>query len=187
MAVMRKPGSGQGILETLADTKKTRREQKKKKQDKELAFPDSSWLVGADGFEVVEQGTLLRAIPKRWRHIYNKAASRLKVLSAGVALGERKGRDIVPAPSLALSQALNADAFPRVELDYLQAVSYLRKEAITLPPDTKRGFVVVTFRGVPLGFVKNIGSRANNLYPAEWKIKSTYTPQEQHILDIDIK
>ena len=109
------------------------------------------------------------------------------MLSAGVALGERKGRDIVPAPSLALSQALNADAFPRVELDYLQAVSYLRKEAITLPPDTKRGFVVVTFRGVPLGFVKNIGSRANNLYPAEWKIKSTYTPQEQHILDIDIK
>ena len=187
MAVMRKPGSGQDILETLADTKKTRREQKKKKQDKELAFPDSSWLVGADGFEVVEQGTLLRAIPKRWCHIYNKAASRLKVLSAGVALGERKGRDIVPAPSLALSQALNADAFPRVELDYLQAVSYLRKEAITLPPDTKRGFVVVTFRGVPLGFVKNIGSRANNLYPAEWKIKSTYTPQEQHILDIDIK
>jgi hypothetical protein len=29
-----------------------------------------------------------------------------------------------------------------------------------------------------LGPVKNIGNRANNLYPKEWRIKSTHVPQQ---------
>ena len=65
-----------------------------------------------------------------------------------------------------------------VELTYQQAIAYLRHEALTLPDDTPRGLVTVCFQGFPLGLVKNIGTRANNLYPKEWKIKTTYVPQE---------
>ena len=43
---------------------------------------------------------------------------------------------------------------------------------------TPRGYVLVEFNGVPLGFEKNIGNRANNLYPAEWKVKSSHVPDE---------
>ncbi len=64
--------------------------------------------------------------------------------------------------------------YPRAELSYPQAISYLRHEALTLPPDTPRGLVTVCFLGHPLGLVKNIGQRANNLYPKEWKIKTTH-------------
>ena len=59
-----------------------------------------------------------------------------------------------------------------VELDYKSAIAYLRHEALILPADTPRGIVNVTFMGHALGQVKNIGSRANNLYPKEWKIKT---------------
>ena len=45
-----------------------------------------------------------------------------------------------------------------------------------LPPDTPRGIIDVSYRGHVLGHVKNIGNRANNLYPKEWRIKSTYVP-----------
>ncbi len=65
-----------------------------------------------------------------------------------------------------------------VALSYPQAIAYLRGEAIILPPDTPKGIITVTFEGFPLGPVKNIGSRANNLYPKEWRIKSTYIPKE---------
>ena len=65
-----------------------------------------------------------------------------------------------------------------VELTYAQAMAYLRHEAITLPPDTPRGLVNVSFMGHPLGLVKNIGNRANNLYPKEWRIKTTHVPQD---------
>ena len=67
---------------------------------------------------------------------------------------------------------------PRVELTYQQAIAYLRHEALVLPPDTPRGLVEVCFMGHGLGMVKNLGTRANNLYPKEWRIKTTHVPQE---------
>ena len=66
-----------------------------------------------------------------------------------------------------------ADA-PRIEIARPQAISYLRREAITLPPDTPRGIVMLTYEGNALGLAKNIGNRANNLYPKEWRIRTTY-------------
>ena len=65
-----------------------------------------------------------------------------------------------------------------VEITYQQAIAYLRHEALILPDDTPRGLVNVCFMGHPLGLVKNIGTRANNLYPKEWKIKTTHIPTE---------
>ena len=66
----------------------------------------------------------------------------------------------------------------RLNLPYQQAIAYLRHEALVLPEDTPRGLVTVCFLGHPLGLVKNIGSRANNLYPKEWKIKTTHIPND---------
>ena len=66
----------------------------------------------------------------------------------------------------------------QVELPYQQAIAYLRGEALVLPEETPRGIVEVTFMGHTLGQMKNIGSRANNLYPKAWRIKTTHIPNE---------
>ena len=66
----------------------------------------------------------------------------------------------------------------RLDLSYQQAIAYLRGEALVLPEQTPRGMVEVSFMGHPLGPVKNIGSRANNLYPKEWRIRTTHIPTE---------
>lgn len=92
-------------------------------------------------------------------------------MSAGVEIGEIKGKDLIPAHALAMSTAM-AHTFPEVELPEEDALLYLSKEAVTLPADTPRGYVVATYQGRPLGFLKNIGNRANNLYPAEWRIRA---------------
>lgn len=66
----------------------------------------------------------------------------------------------------------------KVEVNYQQAMTYLRHEAITLGADVPRGMVGICFEGHLLGLAKNIGNRANNLYPKEWKIRTTYIPNE---------
>ena len=71
-----------------------------------------------------------------------------------------------------------------VSLDYAEAIGYLRKEAVTLPPDTPCGIVLLTYGGHPIGFAKNIGRRANNLYPQEWRIRSTHIPDEKTITQL---
>ena len=85
----------------------------------------------------------------------------LKVLDPGILL---------PPSSLLPS--------PKVDVDYATALKYLRGEALVLPADTPRGIVTITYQGQPLGPAKNIGNRANNLYPKAWRIKSTHLPSE---------
>ena len=85
-----------------------------------------------------------------------------------------------PTRSLSLF-TLHSSLFTQ-EIDYPTALRYLRREAIVLPPDAPLGIVTVSYQGIPLGQCKNIGSRANNLYPKEWRIKSTHTPDYEAIL-----
>ena len=66
-----------------------------------------------------------------------------------------------------------------IDLSYAEALKYLRGEALVLPPDTPRGLITITYKGVSLGPVKNIGNRANNLYPKPWRIKTTHLPTEE--------
>ena len=67
---------------------------------------------------------------------------------------------------------------PHVELSYQQAMAYLRGEALQLSEETPRGEVEVSFMGQSLGLAKNIGTRANNLYPKPWRIKTTHIPND---------
>ena len=74
---------------------------------------------------------------------------------------------------------------PRINIDYPEALKYLRGEALILPADTPRGIVNITYKGIVLGPAKNIGNRANNLYPKAWRIKTTHLPAEEvKIIDI---
>jgi NOL1/NOP2/fmu family ribosome biogenesis protein len=65
-----------------------------------------------------------------------------------------------------------------IDLSYQEAMKFLRGETLTFSPNTPRGIVEVCFKGHPLGTMKNIGTRANNLYPKEWRIKTTHIPTE---------
>lgn len=58
---------------------------------------------------------------------------------------------------------------PGVELDLQQALKYLHRDSLFLP-DAPLGMLVVRYRSHPLGFVKNLGSRCNNLYPKSRRI-----------------
>ena len=110
----------------------------------------------------------------------------LNVISSPPKLGGARGglnqRQTVPSFRPPLTPPNLGGETPRVDLPYEEALRYLRGEALVLPPDTPRGIVTVTYKGVPLGPVKNIGPRANNLYPKPWRIKSTHLPSEPPII-----
>ena len=101
-----------------------------------------------------------------------RGSGSLRVLSDGHPVGIQKGKNIIPAHAEALLINLPKDKYPFAELTKEDALKYLHHEAIVLSADVPKGFVIVTYQGYPLGFVKNIGNRANNLYPQEWKIRN---------------
>ena len=177
MAILKKEGeweAGSSAKENRKDKKKD----KKVAKGKGPEIPDG-WLKADTEWMPAESNETVYAIPGRWKDIYDQAEKNLKVLHAGVKLGTDKGKGLIPDQALALSTMLNKDHFPQVELSYEDAIRYLRKEAVNLPTDTPKGYVLVTYRQVPIGWEKNIGNRANNLYPQEWKIKSSHGTGEQ--------
>lgn len=176
MAVLRKHGEDCGVSEKKGGKKadKTRAGAKKHA----VTLKDNGWIDGFEDYNVRLCDGFYRAVHRWWSDIYDVADKRMRVIHAGITVGEVRGKDVVPAQSLLLSRAFRKEAFPCVELEHTEAVAFLRREAVPLPGSVPRGPVVMTYRGCPIGFQKNIGNRANNLYPAEWKIKSTYVPAD---------
>ena len=135
------------------------------------------WVEDADSYAFAVQGHTICATHKSLVDDIAWVQRYLHVLQSGLLIGETKGKDLVPNHSLAMSTALNAEAFACAEISYEQAVAYLRKETVTLDPSVHSGYVLLVYRGMPLGFVKNLGHRANNLYPTEWRIRSGRSPE----------
>ena len=83
----------------------------------------------------------------------------------------KKELPLVPVHAEALLVSTPKEKYSQAELSRDEALRYLHHESIVLDASIPRGYVVVNYQGHPLGFVKNIGNRANNLYPQEWKIR----------------
>ena len=80
------------------------------------------------------------------------------------------GKQMVTPPEHADAYAVNYfGPCPSVELTKEQAISYLCRDSLSLP-ESPAGYLRVTYCGLGLGFVKNIGTRANNLLPTSLRI-----------------
>ena len=130
------------------------------------------WLKPADGYEFFIRNDSVYALPSALADDMWQVGQELYALVPGIEVATLKGRDWVPAHALAMSMAVDSAAFNTVEVDRQQALAYLHCDAIRLD-DAPRGIVLLTYRNIPLGFAKNIGNRANNMYPQEWRIRNS--------------
>lgn len=118
--------------------------------------------VSRDGF--------VKVIPEEIFQDVRYVEDRLHVLSSGCAAGELKKGMLVPDADMALSVLFRKEAYPSCGLSLEDALSYLRGNQLVLR-DIPTGYAAVEYSGLPLGFVKNLGSRCNNLYPKGRRIR----------------
>jgi len=96
----------------------------------------------------------------------------LKIIRPGTELFREIKGEAVPEHGLAVSVLLKKNVIPSINLNYSQAVSYLRKEIVDMPQQEK-GWYVVSYEGCNIGLVKSTGSRLNNLLPVQFRIRMT--------------
>ena len=142
----------------------------------EMIMPENEFA--GSGVELTEFGNLLRAgtVPGegQWvgalvksaeaRAARNADISVLRPLRIAPLKGVQKGKDFVPDADYALSIDFCNDDYPLLEVDRHTALKYLHRDALVLP-EAAPGYNVITYMSHPLGFVKNIGNRCNNLLP----------------------
>lgn len=175
IAALRK--SGEMVSNNRSSGKGKRNKKDKRQKLKDLPQEFKNYLLNPEEYTFFDKEDSWFAFPLVHHEVFQEIVSATRLVSAGIYVGEMKGKDFIPQHSLAMSLDLNEEAFSCYEIDRETAIKYLRKEAMSFP-DLPKGYILLTYKKVPLGFVKNIGNRANNLYPNEWRIRSTYSQQK---------
>lgn len=160
IALVRKPGEGRvhELVRRIKDVKT------------QVADAVRGWLAEPDEWAIFADGDEVYARPKDLSADMEAVCKALDAIVPGLHVATVKGRDLVPAHELALSIALNPEAFAGYEGGKDQAIAYLQRQPVAIA-GVPKGYVLLTFGGYPLGFEKNLGNRANNLYPKNWRIR----------------
>ena len=131
---------------------------------------DSSFLrdfLPLENKSVLEWNNILFAVPQAFTSEIREIHQQLRIQKLGIELGTVIRGELQPDQSLAL--AIDCHFPGRIELSKEQALHYLKGETFDLPGE--RGYQLVTFQNVALGWIKHLGNRFNNLYPKEWRIR----------------
>lgn len=136
---------------------------------KEKGVNLDEWLLGSENYFAALYSDSVWAVPTKWGSEITSIISKLNVLYFGVEIGELYGRKFKPSHALALSTLLDREQIGVYDLSLEDALNYLRRQTIE-PYDMVDGYNLVGYQGVPIGWVKRIGNRTNNLYPKESRI-----------------
>ena len=129
-----------------------------------------SELLLNQSFSLLKFGENFLAWPTTLLSELDQLKANLRIVHAGIKVGEIIRECIIPAHELAVSTICNGSHFPQLELSLDQALGYLKRDDFQLGFKEK-GWNLLTYGNLPLGWAKNIGNRFNNIYPKEWRIR----------------
>ncbi|HRH50547.1 MAG TPA: RNA methyltransferase [Panacibacter sp.] len=127
-----------------------------------------NWIKNNEALFYFKQNENIIAIPEQWKQDAALLQKNLYLRKVGITVGAVKGKDLVPNHELALSMLMNEN-IQTVDASLEEALLYLKKKEIILENRTK-GWAVITYKQLALGWVKVLHNRVNNYYPMEWRI-----------------
>ncbi|MFI3314650.1 MAG: rRNA cytosine-C5-methylase [Rikenellaceae bacterium] len=161
--------------EVASRAKKTQRRKDKasgegEKLSKEQIATASKWLDNQSlPLEIVTRNGAIFAASKEMLQVVTALDKGLNIIYFGVEMGEFFGNKFKPSHTLATSILQNRDLCNSVEVGREDALEFLRKNSLDAAP-FKEGINLVCYKNTPLGYIKRIGARTNNLYPKEYRI-----------------
>ncbi|MEO7530953.1 MAG: RNA methyltransferase [Sediminibacterium sp.] len=126
------------------------------------------WIKNPGDFFYINQQEDVIAVPIHLERDLAEIQSALYIKKAGVKLGTIIRNELIPAHELAISTIIGS-AILSIEIDKETALQYLRRQEINTVVNTP-GWALLTYRQLPLGWIKALTNRINNYYPKEWRI-----------------
>lgn len=93
---------------------------------------------------------------------------KINLIRKGCLCGTWMKNDFIPEHDLAMSSLCTFSN--RVELTLEQALEFLRRNPFDIIISEK-GWYLCTYQNIPLGWLKNIGNRFNNYFPAALRLR----------------
>ncbi len=171
---------GEGFFITVLRKKgenATRTEKRNKDNQLLASKPEKALvknLINREDLEILRFENSLLAFPSSLLPDLLHIKNNLRIIHAGIKIGELKQNDFIPAHELALSPILNRQSFPEFDLTIKEALQFLKRDDL-LPSSHEKGWHLLSYRKIPLGWAKNLGSRYNSAFPKEWRIRMPVT------------
>ncbi len=128
------------------------------------------WLKDSASLNFYRKGNgTIVAIPKAIARLCAEVERGLRRVSFGIELGEFKGKDFIPAHTLALSNLISPNV-QAIELVREEALFFLKKELHSVESELK-GWTLARYEGLNLGWMKVLPNRINNYLPTEFRIR----------------
>lgn len=118
-----------------------------------------------------QAGNTIGILPRDHEDFIRHLGSQTGTLYKGCEIGETINGKFKPSHALAMFAGLQQNKFATQETDLKTALNYLRKEELYFTAPAGE-WLLITYRSIPLGWMKSIGNRLNNYYPKEWRIKN---------------
>lgn len=147
-----------------------KKEKQIQKPNKQLMEELQNYLQDIFTLEIYLEDERIFAVPKNLFSEILFLKQFLNVKNGGVFVGEMKGSDFIPSHDLAMSVLLNEN-ISRIELSKENALKYLKKETLLLEAKNKNGWTIVTYKNIPLGWIKVFEWKSKNYFPIEWRIR----------------
>jgi 16S rRNA C967 or C1407 C5-methylase (RsmB/RsmF family)/NOL1/NOP2/fmu family ribosome biogenesis protein len=146
-------------------TQGTRKEEKLSTKEIEAIKP---YLKDVSVFSFIKLKDDIIAVPAVLEKDILLIQSLLYIRKAGIRIGTVIRDELIPDHELAMSTVISSSV-PSIEVNEQTALQYLRRAEIKLDAETK-GWALLTYQQVPLGWVKILPGRVNNYYPKDWRI-----------------
>lgn len=127
----------------------------------------NEWIKQED-HELVKESGIVSTIPEKLLKDLEFLKEQLNVQYAGVIAGELVRDKLIPGHALAMSDLVNENV-PAIELDYDEAIQFLKKKELKPVPGIK-GWHLVNYQSHRMGWVNVLPNRINNYYPKELRI-----------------
>ena len=120
-----------------------------------------------EGYAFINHQETMIAVPIDFESAIRALLKNMFVKKMGMAIGELKGKDLIPAHALAVSDWDNLP-FGVIQVNLETALQYLRRADLTL--EGEKGWQAITYENIRLGWAKVLPNRLNNYYPTAWRI-----------------
>jgi 16S rRNA C967 or C1407 C5-methylase (RsmB/RsmF family)/NOL1/NOP2/fmu family ribosome biogenesis protein len=117
---------------------------------------------------VINWNEKLLALPAHLEDQMLHVQAQMRLQKMGTTLGEASRKGVIPGEELVLDPFLLSYQ-KRIDVDRQQALKFLHGDTFTL--EGTQGYRIITFQEEPLGWIKHLGNRFNNLYPKDWRIR----------------
>ncbi|NLJ06263.1 MAG: rRNA methyltransferase [Sphingobacteriales bacterium] len=164
-------------------SKKNQESLKKINQDENKLLQDFVKLKG--NLEAFRLEDKIMVFPGRYLSQIALAHKHLNVLKSGITAASvpYKKQNLIPTHELAMSK-LHAENICKMELTQVQALAYLKKMEIKPQNFTElhSQWMLASYQGIALGWLKTFKNNLNNFYPKEWVIRKNLPENIYHEL-----